>query len=102
MKQFLISLSITLVIFTIHLLFISHNILVPFLATLLFIYLYGKNHVYVALHSYLLLLLIFVADRLNFATISGKTELAYATVVFLMTFIFVFIYQEMAAQRMSP
>jgi len=90
---------IVVTVFATYLPFISHHIYIPFLWSLLLIYLYGKNHLYTAVNSYLILLLILFADHLNFDSINLKNEFAYSSIVLFMTFLFVFIYQELAGKR---
>lgn len=46
-----------------------------------------------------MLILIFIADRLNFEPISARQEFAYSSAVLFITFIFVFTYQELAGKR---
>ena len=99
MKSFIFSLIMVVIIFAIYIFFVSNNLLIPFLWSLLFIYLYGKNHLNIAINSYLLLILIFIADYLNFESINARQEFTYSSFVLFITFLFVFIYQELAAKR---
>ncbi len=95
------SILTVVVIFFFYLSFISHHLEVPFLWSMLLIYLYGKKHFYIAINSLFILILIFIADRLNFDPMSSKTEFAYSSVVLFITFLFVFIYQELGGKRFN-
>ncbi len=99
MKFFSFSFIMIIVIFAIHIFFVSHNLLVPFIWSLLFIYLYGKNYLNIAINSYLLLILVFIADYLNFGSINVRHEFAYSSLVLFITFLFVFVYQELAGKQ---
>ncbi|GIU00565.1 hypothetical protein TSL6_10710 [Sulfurovum sp. TSL6] len=102
MKIFIFSLITVVIIFGIHILFFSHYLLlVPFLWSFLFIYLYGKNYLNIAINSFLLLILIFAADYLNFGPIDVRHEFAYSSLVLFITFLFVFVYQELATKRLK-
>ena len=71
------------------------NILIPFLWSILFIFLFGKNHSYIASNSYIIFLLILFAERLNFGILTLENIITYMLFLFSMTFIFTFIYQEL-------
>ena len=98
MKTFIFSFITVVVIFGIHILFLSHYLLVPLLWSLLFIYLYGKNYLNIAINSFLLLILLFIADYLSFGPINVRHEFAYSSLVLFITFLFVFVYQELAGK----
>ncbi len=71
------------------------NFLIPFLWSILFIFLFGKKHTYIAINSYLLFVLVIFAEKLNFGTLSFETILAYMLLLFALTFIFTLVYQEL-------
>ena len=103
MKNFIFSFLTVFLIFGSYIFVVpypSFNPLIPFLWSLLFIYLYGKNHLNIAINSYLILLLILYADKMNFSAVGIRTQFAYSSIVMLMTFIFVFIYQELAGTKL--
>jgi heptose-I-phosphate ethanolaminephosphotransferase len=66
---------------------------------MLLIYLYGKNHFNIAINSYVLFLLIMFADKINFETMSRRTEFVYTSLVIFITFVFVLVYQYLAGKR---
>jgi len=99
MKLFLVSLSTVLIVFSSYLVFISHHFEIPFIWSMLLIYLYGKNHLNIAANSYFLFMLIVFADKINFEDMSRKTEFVYASTVIFVTFLFVLIYQYLAGKR---
>ena len=99
MKNLLFSLLAVISVFGTYFFLISYDPLVPFLWSLLFIYLYGKKHLYIALNSYFILLLILYADKLNFDVIGIRSQFAYSSLALLVTFMFVFVYQELAGKR---
>ena len=70
------------------------NMLIPFLWVLLFIFLYTKNHEYLAIHSYILFLLILIAEKLNFGLLLYENVLEYTVFIFSLTFVFLYIYQQ--------
>ncbi len=72
------------------------NFIIPFLWSILFIFLFGKKHTYIALNSYIIFILILFAEKLNFGALSFGNILIYMLLVFSMTFIFTLIYQELA------
>jgi len=78
---------------------IMKNYIIPFLWIILFIYLLGKQHSYIAINSYIIFLLILFAEKINFGTLSFETVFAYTIILFSLTFIFVFIYQELTQLR---
>ncbi len=50
------------------------------------------------MNSYLILLLMLIAHRLNF-DISGRAEFAYSSMAIYVTFIFIFVYQEIGGKH---
>ena len=70
-------------------------LLIPFLWSLLFIFLFGKGHIYSAINSYIVFLLIMFAEKLNFGLMSFETIMFYTLFSFALTFLFVLIYQEL-------
>lgn len=98
MKSFIVSLTAILTIFVIHVVFISHHLLVPLIWAIFFLYLYGRNYFRVAIHSYSIFLLTFFADYLNFEDINFKQEFIYSTLILSCTFSFLFIYQVLVSK----
>lgn len=76
-------------------LFELKNFLIPFLWSILFIFLFGKKHTYIAINSYILFVLIIFAEKLNFGIMDFNTILTYMLLLFALTFIFTFVYQEL-------
>ena len=72
------------------------NLLIPFLWSILFIFLFGKKHTYIAINSYIIFILMMFAEKLNFGTLSFDSILTYMLLLFASTFIFTFVYQELA------
>ena len=75
------------------------NFLIPFLWSILFIFLFGKKHTYIAINSYILFVLVIFAEELNFGTLSFETILAYMLLFFALTFIFTLVYQELTGLK---
>ena len=71
----------------------------PFLWSILFIYLYGKEHFYIAINAYAIFLLMLLADILNFGEQSKDIHMSYVYPSFLVVFTFVFFYQEFFARN---
>ena len=71
------------------------NFLTPFLWSILFIYLFGKKHIYIAINSYIIFMLILFAEKLNFGILSFNNIMIYMLLLFAITFIFTFTYQEL-------
>lgn len=78
-------------------LFEFKNILIPFLWSILFIFLFGKKHSYIAINSYIIFILILFAEKLNFGVLTFNNILTYMLLLFSMTFIFTFVYQELTS-----
>jgi len=72
------------------------RVIIPFLWSLLFIYLLGKNYKYIGVNTYIGFLLILFAEKLNFGYLDFESVLTYTILLFALTFIFVLIYQELA------
>lgn len=71
------------------------NFIIPFLWSILLIFLLGKRHKYVAVASYLLFLLMVFSEKINLGSLSFQNVLTYTIFIFALTFMFVFIYQEL-------
>lgn len=81
---------------------LQHNkgyLVTPFLWSVLFIYLYGKKHEYIAINSYTIFLLMLFADILNFGEQSKDIHMSYVYPSFLVVFTFVFFYQELFSRK---
>jgi glucan phosphoethanolaminetransferase (alkaline phosphatase superfamily) len=78
---------------------IFNKYIIPFLFSLLFIYLIGKKHTNIAMNSYIIFILILFAEKLNFGVLNFDNILTYAILIFSMTFLFSFIYQELAIAK---
>ncbi len=72
------------------------NLLIPFLWSILFIFLFGKKHSCIAINSYILFTLIIFAEKLNFGRLGFDSILTYMLLLFAFTFIVTFVYQELA------
>ena len=77
----------------------NKNLVIPFLWSCIFIYLHGKNHLYVSINSYAIFLLMLFADKLNFGRVSENVQLSYLILSVAMAFIFVFVYQELQTKK---
>ena len=99
MKQFFIPFVSALLLLILHTAFISSELIVPFIWTIVIIYLHGKEHTYLAINSYVLLFTLLLAERMSFGSISFNSEVAYSSLMMLVTFLFVFIYQELMGKR---
>ena len=75
------------------------NFLIPFLWSILFIFLFGKKHTYIAINSYIIFILIIFAEKLNFGILSFDNIFTYTLLLFSMTFIFTFLYQELTGLK---
>ncbi len=69
--------------------------LIPFLWSLLFIFFFAKEHIFIAINSYLSFLLILFAEKLSFGTMGFETIMYYTILIFSLAFLFVLIYQEL-------
>ena len=94
MKNLLI-LVILVIIFGIQFTFFSLKPFTPLIWFLFIIYLYNKNYLYLAINSYILLLVLFFAEILNFDTIAFRYEMGYSSLIILLTFMFIFFNQEL-------
>jgi glucan phosphoethanolaminetransferase (alkaline phosphatase superfamily) len=79
--------------------FVVENLLIAFLWSLLFIFLFGKGHTYIAINSYIVFLLMLFAEKLNFGVMGFDILIYYTILSFALTFLFVFIYQELIILR---
>ena len=69
------------------------NFIIPFLWIMFFVFLFVKKYTYIAINSYIIFLLLLLAEKLNFGILSYDTVIAYMFLSFFMTFIFIFVYQ---------
>ncbi len=69
--------------------------IIPFLWSLLFIFFFAKEHLFIAVNSYLTFLLILFAEKLSFGAMSFETVMSYTILIFSFAFLFVLIYQEL-------
>jgi glucan phosphoethanolaminetransferase (alkaline phosphatase superfamily) len=99
LNSLIINIVTVIIIFSTHIVFISHHLITPFLWSTLFIYLYEKKHLYLAINAYLIVLLMLIAHRLNFGIPSSAIELSYSSIAIFATFSFIFMYQEMGGKR---
>lgn len=72
------------------------NFLIPFLWSLMFIYLLGKNHFYIGVNAYIGFVLVILAEKLNFGLLSFDQMLVYMLLLFSITFLFTLLYQELS------
>lgn len=77
----------------------NKNLIIPFLWSCIFIYLYGKNHLYIAINSYVIFLLMLFADIVGFGNISVNGQIAYVFISIFAVFTFVFVYQNLFAKK---
>ncbi len=75
--------------------FSAENKVIPFLWSILFVYLYGKKYTLIVINSYLIFLLMLLAEKLNFGELSFSAVMTYTILTMGITFLFVFIYQEL-------
>ncbi len=75
---------------------IVKTLIVPFLWSILFIFLIRKNYAYIAISSYIIFILVLFAEKLNSGRLSFNNTLTYMLLLFSLTIIFIFIYQELA------
>lgn len=71
------------------------HLIIPILWSLFFVFLKGKKHTYIAINSYLVFVIILLAEKLNFGVMAPSTILMYTFYIFSGAFIFVFMYQEL-------
>lgn len=74
--------------------FALKNSIIPFLWAILFIFLFGKGHIYIAINSYIIFMLILFAEKLNFGALNFSNTMTYMLLLFTLTFMFTFVYQE--------
>lgn len=82
-----------------HLLPGNKGLVIPFLWSCIFIYLHGKDHFYIAINSYVIFLLMLLADKLNFGEVSAAIQMSYLLLSVSVAFTFVLIYQELLATK---
>ena len=80
-----------------HLLPSNKDLVIPFLWSCIFIYLHGKNHFYIAINSYVIFLLMLLADKLNFGEVFAAIQMSYLLLSVSVVFIFVLVYQDILA-----
>lgn len=73
--------------------------IIPFMWALLFVFLLGKRHYYIAINAYIGFILILLAEKLNFGSLSFYQILTYMLLLFAMTFLFTLIYQELSLAK---
>jgi glucan phosphoethanolaminetransferase (alkaline phosphatase superfamily) len=76
--------------------FAIQNQLIPFLWALLFIFLWGKRHTFIAANTYYIFLLMLLAQKANFAAIPFQEVLAYMLFSFALAFTSVLVQQELS------
>ncbi len=72
------------------------NQLIPFLWSLLFIFLWGKKHTWIAGNTYFLFLLVLVAQKNNFSPLTFQEVVLYMLFSFALAFASVLVQQELA------
>lgn len=70
------------------------NMLIPFLWSILFIFLFIKKHSLIAVNSYFIFLLMLFSEKLNFGILIFLDVLIYTFLVMSMAFLFTLLYQE--------
>lgn len=75
-------------------LFQFKNMLIPFLWSLLFIFLFIKKHSLIAVNSYFIFLLMLFSEKLNFGVLLFFDVLIYTLFVMSIAFLFTLLYQE--------
>jgi glucan phosphoethanolaminetransferase (alkaline phosphatase superfamily) len=76
--------------------FAIQNQLIPFLWALLFIFLWGKRHTFIAANTYFIFLLMLLAQKANFAAVPFQEVLAYMLFSFALAFTSVLVQQELS------
>jgi len=72
------------------------NQLIPFLWALLFIFLWGKRHTFIAINTYAIFLLMLFAQKANFSAVPFQEVLVYMLFSFALAFASVLVQQELA------
>ncbi|MDX8380818.1 MAG: phosphoethanolamine transferase [Ghiorsea sp.] len=75
------------------------NQLIPFLWAILFIFLWGKRHVFTAINTFGLFLLMLMAQKMNFGMMHFQEVLVYMLLSFALAFSSVLIHQELVGFR---
>lgn len=75
--------------------FTLEEVLVPLLWAFLAFYLASKRHLTVVVNAYLIFLIYIVADKLTFGLLDFRNISAYSALAISLTFIFVWVYQEL-------
>jgi len=75
--------------------YIIKNFIIPFSWVMFLIFMVGKNFKYLAINIYLIFILFILAEKTNFSTMNSHTLWAYTTLLFALSFIYVFLYQEL-------
>jgi len=70
------------------------NILIPFLWSILFIFLFIKKHSLIAVNSYFIFLLMLFSEKLNFGVLVFLDIIIYTLLVMSIAFLFTLLYQE--------
>ena len=71
------------------------NFLIPFLWSMLFIFLFAKRHQLVVIGTHIGFILALYVEKKNFGSLSFGEMLTYLTFFFGLTFLFVLLYQEL-------
>jgi len=70
------------------------NMFIPFLWSLLFIFLFIKKHSLIAVNAYFIFLLMLFSEKLNFGVLTFLDVLIYTLFVMSIAFLFTLLYQE--------
>ncbi len=76
--------------------FSIQNQLASFLWAILFIFLWGKKHVFIALNTYFIFMLMLAAQKMNFGALTFHDILIYLLLSFALAFGSVLVHQELA------
>jgi len=95
---FIIS-AIIFSVFLSYLPFISNEPYIPITWSLLLIFLHGKKHLFIGVNAYILLLLMLLADHLNFLKINFEIENAYSILAMFLLFLSILIDQELGRKK---
>ncbi len=79
--------------------FLFEQYIIPFLWAILFIFLYGKNHILIGINAYVIFVLMLFSEKMNFGLMPFRTVITYTLIAMTMTFLFTFIYQELARKK---
>ena len=78
----------------------AEDLLVPFLWSCIFIYLYEKNYLYIAINSYIIFLLMLFADNLYFNQASASIQISYLLLSVSSVFVCILLYQELFSNKL--